>query len=351
MKFVMHPFLPTTKAEEYAKALLSSTDVIAIDTAAAAAAAVVGVDDVDVDEEGYLQHLEDNCIQTLARQFQFQFQQQEDIIEEDGSILEVLLASGAEQQEQHVDADDTSSSCSIRSNATSNGKKRPASLVTVVSPERPSKVARQSSPSFSISSLSSNSFTAAASTSTSSSSSSVARACLLPTADDPMDETFVMSLDSIRDNGRINPVHIIVRRHVFEVRRTVNTGRVFFQCACCKHRPRCERAKLSTLAPQGVRSVYRAFVRFMMQHVSECTDIPMEIKNLDAKSKKVPNYGGGGGGGGGAARNSRMRTAVGGSGIKDYWEMSARRMGLMDGSDGKSIVFHHQEISDDEANF
>ena len=46
-----------------------------------------------------------------------------------------------------------------------------------------------------------------------------------------------------------------------------------------------------------------------------------------------------------------MRTAVGGSGIKDYWEMSARRMGLMDGSDGKSIVFHHQEISDDEANF
>ena len=342
MKFVMHPFLPTTKAEEYAKALLSSTDAIAIAIDTAAAGAVVGVDDVDVDEEGYLQHLEDNCIQTLARQFQFQFQQQEDIIEEDGSILEVLLASGAEQQEQHVDADDTSSSCSIRSNATSNGKKRPASLVTVVSPERPSKVARQSSPSFStISSLSSNSFTAAARTSTSS-SSSVARACLLPTADDPMDETFVMSLDSIRDNGRINPVHIIVRRHVFEVRRTVNTGRVFFQC---------ERAKLSTLAPQGVHSVYRAFVRFMMQHVSECTDIPMEIKNLDAKSKKVPNYGGGGGGGGGAARNSRMRTAVGGSGIKDYWEMSARRMGLMDGSDGKSIVFHHQEISDDEANF
>ena len=345
MKFVMHPFLPTTKAEEYAKALLSSTDAIAIDTAAA----VVGVDDVDVDEEGYLQHLEDNCIQTLARQFQFQ--QQEDI-EEDGSILEVLLSSGAGQQYEHVvDADDTSSSSSsIRSNATSNGTKRPASLVTVVSPERPSKVARQSSPSFSISSLSSNSFTAAARTSTSS-SSSVARACLLPTADDPMDETFVMSLDSIRDNGRINPVHIIVRRHVFEVRRTVNTGRVFFQCACCKHRPRSERAKLSTLAPQGVHSVYRAFVRFMMQHVSECTDIPMEIKNLDAKSKKVPNYGGGGGGGGGAARNSRMRTAVGGSGIKDYWEMSARRMGLMDGSDGKSIVFHHQEISDDEANF
>lgn len=81
----------------------------------------------------------------------------------------------------------------------------------------------------------------------------------------------------------------------------------------------------------------------------------MEIKNLDAKSKKVPNYGGGGGAAA-TARNNRMRT-VGGSGIKDYWEMSARRMGLMDGSDGKSIVFHHQEegeevelISDDEAN-
>lgn len=67
----------------------------------------------------------------------------------------------------------------------------------------------------------------------------------------------------------------------------------------------------------------------MMDHVSACPDIPGEIKSLDAKAKKVPNFRGSGGGG----------RAVGMSGIKTYWATSARRMGLMDGLDGKSIVF------------
>ena len=168
---------------------------------------------------------------------------------------------------------------------------------------------------------------------------------MLPTADDPMDEDFVMSLDSPRDIGRVNPVHIIVRRHVFEVRRTTNRGRVFFQCAYCKHRPRSQRAKLSTLAPQGVDSVYRAFVRFMMQHVSSCPDIPWEIKSLDPKATKVPNYVGGSAAASAAAAVAAVNRR---GGIKHYWASSARRMGLVDGSDGKSIVFHDPREEEEE---
>jgi len=270
------------------------------------------------EEDHFLKDLEANCIQILARRFQFQPQQQQfrsktiTIVKDAAEVDPVLILSPNEQEAHFVEGPIATSGGS------SNGTKRSTSSIAVsVSPDRPAKIARR----FSNSSLSSNSTTK---------SNTPAACCLLPTSDDPMDEHFIMTLDSSHDIGRINPVHIIVRRQIFEVRRTANRGRVFFQCACCKHRPRAERAKLSTLAPQGVDSVYRAFVRFMMEHVSACPDIPGEIKSLDAKAKKVSNCGGGGGGSG---------RAVGMSGIKTYWASSARRMGLMDGLDGKSIVF------------
>ncbi|KAL3770710.1 hypothetical protein ACHAWU_009242 [Discostella pseudostelligera] len=274
------------------------------------------------EEDHFLKDLEANCIQILARQFRFQPQQQQfrskaiTFVKDASEDDPVLIRSHNEQEAHFVEGPIATSGGS------SNGTKRSTSSIAVsvsvsvsVSPDRPAKIARR----FSNSSLSSNSTTT---------SNTPAACCLLPTSDDPLDEHFIMTLDSSHDIGRINPVHIIVRRQIFEVRRTANRGRVFFQCACCKHRPRAERAKLSTLAPQGVDSVYRAFVRFMMEHVSACPDIPGEIKSLDAKAKKVPNFGGGCGG-----------RAVGMSGIKKYWASSARRMGLMDGLDGKSIVF------------
>ncbi len=86
----------------------------------------------------------------------------------------------------------------------------------------------------------------------------------------------------------------------------------------------------------------------MMQHVSSCPDIPWEIKSLDPKAKKMPNFGGAD-----AAATVNRR-----GGIKQYWASSARRMGLVDGSDGKSIFFDDPReeeedaelISDNEAN-
>mmetsp|Transcript_16362 Transcript_16362/g.35356 ORF Transcript_16362/g.35356 Transcript_16362/m.35356 type:complete len:272 (+) Transcript_16362:39-854(+) len=140
----------------------------------------------------------------------------------------------------------------------------------------------------------------------------------LPTADDPIDESFRMKLYSKRDIGRINPAHVVIRRDVLEVRRYVS-GKILFQCACCKHLPSGERAKLSTLATQSVENIYRAIGRFIKHHVPACEHISQEIKLLSPKTTKV-----------GTQRET-----------KQYWVKSAMRLGLVDGEDGKSIVFCH----------
>ena len=140
--------------------------------------------------------------------------------------------------------------------------------------------------------------------------------CMLPTADDPIDESFLAKLYSKRDKGRINPAHIVIRRSVLDVRRTMS-GRIFLQCSCCKHLPRWERARLSTLVPQSVEGLYRSIVRFMMTHVTACEQMPQKIKDLSPKTSRLVHRG-----------------------TKNYWIKSAKKKGLMNGNDGKSIVYY-----------
>jgi len=140
--------------------------------------------------------------------------------------------------------------------------------------------------------------------------------CTLPTADDPIDESFLAKLYTPGEEGKINPSHAIVRRDVLEIRRT-RSGRVFFQCGCCKDRPRSERAKQSTLAPQNIGGLYRAMVRFMMYHVPACVHISGEIRELSPKATKT----------------------VQAKGTKKYWVESAMELGLRDAEDGGGIVF------------
>mmetsp|Transcript_3511 Transcript_3511/g.7663 ORF Transcript_3511/g.7663 Transcript_3511/m.7663 type:complete len:299 (-) Transcript_3511:345-1241(-) len=140
--------------------------------------------------------------------------------------------------------------------------------------------------------------------------------CTLPTADDPIDESFLAKLYTPGEEGKINPSHAIVRRDVLEIRRT-RSGRIFFQCGCCKDRPRSERAKQSTLAPQNIGGLYRAMVRFMMYHVPACVHISGDIRELSPKATKT----------------------VQAKGTKKYWVESAIELGLRDAEDGRGIVF------------
>ena len=75
-------------------------------------------------------------------------------------------------------------------------------------------------------------------------------------------------------------------------------------------------AEQSTLAPQSIRGIYRAVMRFMIYHVPACEHIPQEIK-------------------------SRARVDVKERGAKKYWVDSAFDKGLRDGEDedGESIIY------------
>ena len=146
----------------------------------------------------------------------------------------------------------------------------------------------------------------------------------IPSKDDPMDETFLTTLHSAADAGLVNALHDIVRRDVFEVRRTMS-GKIFFQCGCCKHVPRRERAKLSIVAPQNVATIYRSFVRFMMNHVKFCKHLPSSVRRLQCH---------------GTAQDMRCKSIDSRrGGIKEYWVTSAKRLGYVDDESGKAILY------------
>lgn len=140
------------------------------------------------------------------------------------------------------------------------------------------------------------------------------KSCTLPTNDDPEDPSFLMTLHSKRDYRYMNPVHISIRREVLNVRRTAVSGRIYLQCKHCQHIHRSERAKTSTITPQSIEGIYRAVGRFIKRHVPNCEHIPSHLKGLNAK-EKVKN------------------------GSKKYWISGAKKMGLRDGRDGKSITY------------
>ena len=144
-----------------------------------------------------------------------------------------------------------------------------------------------------------------------------------PFKNDPVDKSFVLKTihDPIIDDGRINPVHMIVREHVLDVRRSMS-GKVFFQCKYCAHLPVDERAYQSTVSPQSISTLYRANVRFHMSHVRNCEYIPEWIKMCSPKKSRIGNSGG----------------------VKTSWEESAMAMGLSDDVERKCIVHCSSKI-------
>jgi hypothetical protein len=139
-----------------------------------------------------------------------------------------------------------------------------------------------------------------------------------PFKNDPVDESFGLKTlhDPVLDDGQINPVHMIVREHVLDVRRSMS-GKIFFQCKYCAHLPVHERANQSTVSPQSISKLYRANVRFHMSHVRHCEYIPEWIKSCSPKKSRIGNSGG----------------------VKTSWEDSAMAMGLHDDVERKCIVY------------
>ena len=149
---------------------------------------------------------------------------------------------------------------------------------------------------------------------------SASSACILRSKSDSIDEEFgIKSLYSSNDEDSMNSLHCKVRKDVLEVCRTVS-GKIFIRCACCKDIPLNKRAKSSAVSPTRVATIYRAMVRFMMNHFPACEHIPQRIKEMKAKPpKRGTNEGG----------------------IQEYWISSADEKGLVDGLvDGNKCIIY-----------
>jgi hypothetical protein len=149
---------------------------------------------------------------------------------------------------------------------------------------------------------------------------SASSACILRSKSDSIDEEFgIKSLYSSNDEDFMNSVHCKVRDEVLEVCRTVS-GKIFLRCACCKDIPLNKRAKSSAVSPTRVGTIYRAMVRFMMNHFPACEHIPQRIKEMKAKPPKSGTNEGG---------------------IQEYWISSADEKGLVDGLvDGNKCIIY-----------
>lgn len=151
----------------------------------------------------------------------------------------------------------------------------------------------------------------AAGTLRSTSKTSKSKSSRLPTKNDPEDPTFRTTLHSDGDKGKINSAHVTIRREVLEVRR-VASGRIYLQCTYCQHLDPNKRARCSTVAPESVEGLYRAMVRFRMNHIEACDHIPLWIKAMCPKK-------------------SFNKNKADKHGIKAHWIESANAMGLFNG--------------------
>ena len=135
----------------------------------------------------------------------------------------------------------------------------------------------------------------------------------IPSARDPMDPYFLATLHSGRDVGRIDPVHVEVRRSVLEVRRTAS-NRVFFQCRHCAHLHEPERAVSSIVDLVSVDGIYRDVVWFTRYHLRACEHIPRRVREMNAEAPWLA------------------------ADIRAYWAESAMELGLRDDEERRCVV-------------
>jgi hypothetical protein len=92
--------------------------------------------------------------------------------------------------------------------------------------------------------------------------------------------------------------------------RSIVVGQVGIQCIHCKHRPYATRQERAVCFPSSLKNIYHSIETWQRRHSLVCEDIPMEAKitmtELMGKSRS------------------------GAGGRRQYWEESARRLGMVD---------------------
>lgn len=142
-----------------------------------------------------------------------------------------------------------------------------------------------------------------------------------------------LTLDS--DEDFLSPLHTFMRRYCVEAfsasaadameprfggthNGRVIPGQVGIRCMYCKHRPAGQRRERAVCFPSSLKNIYHSIETWQRRHSIVCQDIPLWVKRSMAELIE--------------------RSKSGAGGRRQYWEESARRLGLADTSNGIRFI-------------
>lgn len=140
-----------------------------------------------------------------------------------------------------------------------------------------------------------------------------------------------VSLALPEDSDVLSPLHCFMRRYCVEVFSAtpedvstprygkshgvkVVAGQVGIRCMYCKHRPAGKRPERAVCYPSSLRNIYHSIETWQRRHSLVCTDIPGWVRRSIVELME----------------SSKSRAG----GRRQYWEDSARRLGMIDTAHG-----------------
>lgn len=137
------------------------------------------------------------------------------------------------------------------------------------------------------------------------------------------------------DGENLSPLHCFMRRYCVEAFAAtqddlsiprygkshsgrVMVGQVGIRCIHCKHRPANEREERAVCFPSSLKNIYHSIETWQRRHSLVCRDLPMWIKK--------------------SMTELMHKSRAGAGGRRQYWEESARRLGMETTSQGVRFV-------------
>ena len=148
-------------------------------------------------------------------------------------------------------------------------------------------------------------------------------------------EGLSVSLMLPQDSENLSPLHCFMRRYCVEAfcateedltvprygkahSGKVTYGQVGIRCLHCKHRPATERQERAVCFPSSLKNIYHSIETWQRRHSVVCQDIPVWIKT--------------------SMMDLMQRSRAGSGGRRQYWEESARLVGMATTSQGVRFV-------------
>lgn len=144
-----------------------------------------------------------------------------------------------------------------------------------------------------------------------------------------------VSLSLPEDSESLSPLHCFMRKYCVEAFAAeladlatprygkAHTGRVVvgqvgIRCLHCKHRPARERQERAVCFPSSLKNIYHSIETWQRRHSLVCADLPIWIKT--------------------SMTELMQKSRAGAGGRRQYWEESARRLGMETTTHGVRFV-------------